>query len=123
MKATAPENIVISEKFGKSLKLDFYDSEFSLDGWGNVDNYAKLSDSSFVFMECEKGQKHPNTNVLKLWPYLEKNEQLKIFLIHYIFPDNNSPQNRIRLCHFLGKKLEKIFPDRFRYYHIYGSIL
>lgn len=123
MKATSPENIFISQKFAKSLKLDFYNSEFSLDGWGDVDNYAKLNNSTFVFLECERGQKHPNTNVLKVWPYLEKNEKVKIILIHYIYHDNKAPQNRVKLCSFLGKKLEKMFPDRFRYYKISGDIL
>ena len=38
----------------------------SLEGWGSVDNQARLKENCYVFLEAEDGQKHPCTNVLKL---------------------------------------------------------
>lgn len=118
MKNTAKENIVISQAIEKALGITFSNEEFSLDGWGDVDNWCQLSNDILVLLECEKGQKHPNTNVLKLYPYLEEFPLVHIILIHYFFPENKAPKNRVRLCHFVGEKLEAEFGVRFQYVYV-----
>jgi len=120
MKKTTLENRPIAEKLG----FYFNPQEYSLDGWGEVDFFS-YKDGILILLEIEKGQKHPNTNVLKVWPYLAENPEKKILLIQLIRPENNAPGNRIRLCKFTGKKLEEMFSGRFSYlfYHWHPDIL
>jgi hypothetical protein len=58
---------------------------------GEVDNYAIIEKNTYVFLECEEG-KNTNTNVLKLYPYLEENPQISITLIHFFFKENKTPK-------------------------------
>lgn len=115
MKKTNQENIVISREIESILPINFEDVEFSLDGWGEADNYTWLNSRTLILLECEKSQKHPNTNVLKVWPYLEKNTKIKLILFHYFFRENKAPKNRVALCGFTGEKLENQFKNRFQY--------
>ena len=75
-----------------------------------------------ILLECEKGQKHPNTNVLKVWPYLENNKNIKIILFQYFFKENKAPKNRVALCGFTGEKLENQFRNRFQYVQLNDQI-
>jgi len=115
MKNTSKENIVVSEAIEKVLGITFQNEEFSLGKWGDVDNWCELSHDTIILLECEKGQKHPNTNVLKLYPYLEEYPKVHVILLHYFFPENKAPKNRVELCNFLGQKLETEFGIRFQY--------
>lgn len=115
MKKTEKENIEISKLIGADLGVSFKNEEFSLGKWGEVDNWAQLPNDNYVLVECEKGQKHPNTNVLKLYPFLEENTDFKIILIHYFYPENKAPKSRLALCDYLGRKMEKAFVERFQY--------
>lgn len=115
MKKTNHHNTIVSSEIEKQLNIKFENFEFKLDNWGEVDNYAIIEKNTYVFLECERGQKHPNTNVLKLYPYLEKNPEIKITLIHYFFKENKTPKNRLALCDFIAKKMEEIFGNRFTY--------
>jgi hypothetical protein len=121
MKRTNPENLSVSGIIEIELGIVFNNHEFSLDGWGDIDNYCRIDENCFIFLECEKGQKHPNTNILKLWPYLEKNPTLKIILLQYFFPENKAPKNRLSICDFLALKLEKEFQTRFQYIRLGGD--
>lgn len=114
MKSVTKENLEIV----KHLPFQFEEVELDLDGWGNVDFYCKHN-GILVLLEVEKTQKHPNTNVLKLWPFLEKHTEQKVLLLHVIRPENKAPKNRLNLCDFAGKKLEEIYPDRFKYFKYY----
>ncbi len=113
---TNPDNQPIADFF----QFNFKKEEFRLDSWGSSDFYCYNGDV-LVLLEVEKGQKHPNTNVLKVWPYLEQNEKEKILFIHVIRPENNAPKNRLGLCTFTGEKLEVIFKRRFAYVFINGN--
>ena len=110
MPKVTEDNLFIAHK----LDIEFEPSEFKLDEWGNVDFYYK-KDNLLVLLEVEKSQKHPNTNVAKVWPYLEENPKIKVLLIQIIREENRAPRNRIALCDFLGQKMENVFPDRFRF--------
>ena len=115
MKKTSEENIEISDLISDSLGISFRNTEYSLGKWGEVDNWAMLPNDTIVILECEKGQKHPNTNVLKLYPFLEENSDKTIVLIHYFYPKNKAPKNRLALCDFLSDKMEQLFVGRFHY--------
>lgn len=115
MKKTSAENIIVSEILEKELGVSFSNEELNINNWGHVDNYCEFSPDTIILLECESGQKHPTTNVLKLFPYLEEQDQLHVILIHYFFPENNAPKNRIALCEFMGSKLENFFGIRFQY--------
>ncbi|KQT24156.1 hypothetical protein ASG22_09070 [Chryseobacterium sp. Leaf405] len=115
MKKTTFLNCDVSQAIEKQLNIKFENYEFSLDGWGDVDNYAIINENSYVFLECELGQKHPNTNVLKLYPYLEENQEISITLIHFFFSNSKPPKNRLKLCDFIAEKMKREFGDRFNY--------
>ncbi|RLJ60770.1 hypothetical protein CLV86_2831 [Lacinutrix venerupis] len=110
MARVTEENLFIANRLG----IDFETDELKLGKWGNVDFYCQR-DNVLVLLEVEKGQKHPNTNVIKVWPYLEENPEIKILLIQIIREENKAPKNRIALCKYMGKKIESQFPNRFRF--------
>ena len=115
MKATTKENCTIANIVGRTLKVAFRNEEFSLDKWGDVDNFYDIGNNAFLLLECEKGQKHPNTNVLKVYPFLEEHKDVSIVLLHYFFLENKAPNNRKMLCTFIANKMELAFKDRFQY--------
>lgn len=101
------------------LDLKFENSKFKLDGWGEVDNWIKLENGVFIFLEIETSQKHPNTNVMKIMPYLEENKTIRAFLIQTFFP--NSPgvkSNRGKLGEWTANKFKKIYGKRFDYFKL-----
>ncbi|RKD12364.1 hypothetical protein BCY91_11975 [Pelobium manganitolerans] len=122
MKRTNLKNIVISNSIELHLNMKFEDYEFQLNDWGESDNYCQIDDNTFIFLECECTQKHPNTNILKYWPFLEENKDYKVILFHYFYPENKAPKNRIRLCRFTASKLEAIFQERFQYVYLCEDI-
>jgi hypothetical protein len=115
MKQTKLENIVIADIIGKELGISFSNQEYKLDSWGDADNFYEMNENDLVLLECELGQKHPNTNVMKVFPYLEKHSNKRIILIHYFFPENKAPKNRLALCDFIASKMENSLKDRFQY--------
>lgn len=122
MKQTSQENINISRRIEAIMNLVFENHEFDLNGWGHADNYCWTDDQTLILLECEKGQKHPNTNVLKVWPFLEQKNQLSITLLQYFFPENKAPKNRLSLCDFIGNKLQNQFGSRFQYLQLHEPI-
>ncbi|MGV0938715.1 MULTISPECIES: hypothetical protein [unclassified Empedobacter] len=118
MKATNQQNKEIADSIGEELNIKFQHTELSLNGWGDVDDYAIIDDNNWVLLECENTQKHPNTNVLKLYPFLEENPELNIILLHVFFSNNKAPKNRVKLCDFLADKMQKEFGKRFQYKRI-----
>ena len=112
MKETTKKNIPIAME----LPFEFAPKEYSLKGWGTVDFFCE-QDGVLVFLEIEEGQLHPNSNVLKDWPFLEENPDRKILLIQvFRGSKKKASPNRVKLCSFTGRKLEELFPKRFRYY-------
>jgi len=112
MKKTSLKNKVHAD----ALPFDFESTEFDLEGWGEGDFYCR-SGEILVFLEVEKSQNHPNTNVLKYWPFLDEHPDQKVLLIQMIIKGKKkiSP-NRIKLCKFMGKKLETLLQERFKYH-------
>ncbi len=113
---TEKKNYEVAQGFD----FDWEPQELTLDGWGRSDFYC-IKDNVLVILEVEKGQKHPNTNVTKIWPYLDTHPEKKILLIHVICSDNSAPKNRIKLSEFIGNKMMQLYQTRFLYYLIEGT--
>lgn len=113
------DEIDVSNFIAEHIKIEFTGKQFKLNTWGQVDKWVEIKKNVFVFVEIETKQKHPNTNVIKLWPYLEENSTTRIFLIQTYFPDSPGiNSNRGRLGEWTAKKLEEVFPDRFEYHKL-----
>lgn len=106
----------VSKFIADELEINFEEEKFKLDGWGEVDNWAKLDNGVYLFLEFETSQKHPNTNVLKVWPYLDNNKGIRIFLIQTYFPKSPGlTSNRGKLGEWTANKLRTILGKRFNY--------
>ena len=109
----------VSLLLSQVLGIAFQNCKFDLDGWGKVDNWAKLGNETFLLLEVEARQKHPDTNVVKLWPYLGEHQGRLIFLIQAFFAGSrNVDSSRGKLAEWVAKKLEAEFLDRFAYYKL-----
>jgi len=112
----------VAKLLAKELDISFQDHKLNLDSWGQVDNWAKLNSKSLIFVEVEREQEHPDTNVLKVWPYIEKKKKLGVFLIHCFLPKSPSTDSsRRRLAGWIAIKLEKKFRSRFLYAEVMVS--
>lgn len=113
------DELRVSSLLSLILNVQFENTKYRLDEWGFVDNWSKIDEDCYLFLEVETSQKHPCTNVLKLWPFLEFHKSKRIFLIQSFF--SNSPSlssNRGKLSVWTGKKLEYYYPNNFKYLRI-----
>lgn len=102
-------------KLGRLLGLEFQASKFRLGDWGQPDGWVQVAPSAFLFLEIEGGQKHPCTNVLKLWPWLEEHTQARVLLLHAYLPGSPGlTNNRGRLATWIGERMQSALGDRFR---------
>lgn len=110
---------LVAQLLGKHLGVDFRTAKRSLDGWGQADRCVELRKNVWLLLEIEGKQHHPNTNVLKLWPFLEKQETLSVVLVHAF---ENAGKNRVssrgRLADWLALKMKKLLGSRFRYHRV-----
>jgi hypothetical protein len=119
--AKAPEKIVRA-LLAERLNLRFEDKRQPVDQWGHADGLAILPNGVSLVLEVEAKQKHPTTNVLKYWPYLENHEDRRIVLGHCFFPDSPGlASSRGKLALWLGERLEQIFEGRFFYQRLVVS--
>jgi hypothetical protein len=95
--------------------IELEPTKLKLDGWGEADCACQLANGSCLVLEAERGQKHPTTNVAKLWPWLEKDEQRSIALVHVFFEPNAAPLSRRQLTQWLGQRMARELVGRFRY--------
>jgi hypothetical protein len=113
------DEISVALLIARELRVSFSGRKFSLGGWGEIDDYVDLGRDRFLFLEVETGQKHPNTNVLKVWPFLEANATASIVLVQAFFPDSpGCNSSRGRLGCWLGDKLQALLPGRFSYHRL-----
>lgn len=116
---TRHDEDVAAQRLSQALGISFKGSKHKLDSWGEADDWTILPDGRLLLLEVETNQKHPNTNVLKVWPYLEAHPDTSILLVQVFFP--RSPglrSSRGRLCTWLGDRLQGQYPHRFRYHQL-----
>jgi hypothetical protein len=98
------------------LDIQFTDTRSHLGPWGHTDGEAKLGDHTRLLLEVENKQKHPSTNVLKVWPFLEENKGLSVLLVHAFFPDSPGlNSSRGQLASWLAQRLQELLGSRFVY--------
>jgi hypothetical protein len=98
------------------LNIKFEKGHHKLGDWGYVDMCSEICSDRFVFFEVEEGQKHPCTNVLKVWPYLETHGSHKVFLIQSFFRKNvKRRSSRRELSQWTGRRLTQTMRGRFHY--------
>jgi hypothetical protein len=115
--ARKPEDIV-ARAIERECAVVFPGS-LTLGTWGNSDRFARLGKKTKLILEVEFGQKHPCTNILKLWPYMEDNPQDTVLFVHAFFDDSAGRQsNRGRLATWLGKKMMNQLGDRFKFVRV-----
>jgi hypothetical protein len=111
--------ISVATLIARETELNFSGRNFDLGEWGKVDDYVLLKPNCYLFLEVEAGQKHPCTNVLKVWPYLEANPQISVVLAQTFFPHSPGRSNaRGKLGRWLGQRLEMTLRDRFWYHRL-----
>jgi hypothetical protein len=117
------ENILThSNAIGTALGLQLTGKEYSLDAYGRADNHCRLNESLLFLVEIEMSQRHPEMNVLKVWPYLQNHEDQNIILVQHIIDRTSVSPNRLLLCHWLNDEMAKTLASRFRYHLIIGEV-
>jgi len=87
-----------------------------LGGWGQADGCGVLADGRLVVLEIECAQKHPDTNILKLWPYLEDDSACSVLLVQVFFEASlGRGSSRDRLGAWLAERMQRELAGRFRY--------
>lgn len=109
---------VLGEKLGLKLRNEEFNYGKEI---GRADNYCEISDWTIV-IEMEFSQRHPEMNVLKVWPYLESNPNRKILLVQHLMDEKTVSPNRINLCKWIANKIEGQMKDRFYYRLIINEI-
>lgn len=71
----------------------------------------QIDEQRFLFVEIEVGQTHPQTNVVKYWPWLDESEQREVLLVQLFYGNTR----RRRLTAWLGKRLGNVFGGRLIY--------
>jgi hypothetical protein len=111
---------IVSHSFmlAKQIGLTLVDKEFNYGkGIGRADNYC-IKSNWIVIFELEFSQRHPEMNVLKVWPFLKNNQEKKIFFIHHIADTKQVSPNRIELSNFISEKISENTNNRFEYFQI-----
>jgi hypothetical protein len=119
MKTPPLSECAVAELLTRELGLAFGASKRSLGDWGQADRCVELTADRWVLLEVEGSQHHPNTNVLKVWPFLEEHPSLSITLIH-VFSDTGRNRNstRGRLAQWLAQRMKSHFSSRFEYHRV-----
>jgi hypothetical protein len=109
-------------RFAAILERDFgvtFSGPRPIGEWGNLDNVAELDDGRWLALEVEAQQKHPCTNVLKVWPYLDVNLDTRFLFVHGFFTESASvDSSRGRLSSWLGERLTQELEWQFQYVRV-----
>jgi hypothetical protein len=111
---------VVEQKVRESMTnlvgLFFEKTKPNLGSREKVDGWIKLTENRWLILEVEDGQKHPTTNVAKLWRFLDGNPDTSIILAHVYFPDSKAiKSSRGELAFWIGNQIETLLTGRFYY--------
>ena len=111
---TDPFWLALNRRLGVDL-----DPGGSIGKWGRPDARKSIRDDVWLMIEVERGQSHPEGNVLKYWPWLVENAGVSIAFAH-VFERGarQSKGSRGRLARWVGEAIEANLGDRFRYFRI-----
>ena len=86
---------------------------------GQADRCVELGKDVWLLLEVEGKQHHPNTNMLKLWPFLERQENLSVILVHaFEGASKNRVSSRGRLADWLALKMRELLGSRFHHHRV-----
>lgn len=106
----------VREYLERRLNLKFEATHLDIGTREKVDGWIQLAKPWLLILEVEDQQPHPTTNVLKLWPFLEARRDVAAVLVHVYFPTSRAVTgSRSDLATWLGNRLERMFPKRFKY--------
>lgn len=108
----------VASRVGRRLGIRFGPREpIGFGGWSDA-TYA-MNEDDWIVLEVEHSQTHPEGNVLKYWPWLERNKRRAI-LIHAIAPDARKQRGaRTELTRWLGRRMERSLRGRFWYCRVH----
>lgn len=117
MNGPRKKTIIESSKYiEESLGIKFSGKEFNYGpGIGRADNFVQLNERTLCILEIESSQRHPEMNVLKIWPWIEMNTDKDIILVQYILNSSSVSPNRINLCKWIANKIEEASNNKFHY--------
>ena len=111
----------VSELLNQRLPITFFGRKYRTQ-WGEADDHIFLTANRLLILEVERNQRHPGTNVLKIWPQLHRRRRLNVMLIH-AFMESGKAMNGSRklLNDWVADRLEKEYRRRFVYYQLIVS--
>jgi hypothetical protein len=113
----------VREALADRLRVTFESDPCDLRTTEKVDGWVRLTERCWLILEVEEGQHHPSTNVLKLWPFLEKRPELSVILAHVFFATSRAANNsRGELATWLGKRMESSLDGRFQYRRVIADL-
>ncbi len=113
---SAPCDDGVAAGLAQALDLPENPACLPLDGWGSCDRHWRLPSGWYVLLEVERSQKHPSTNVAKIWPWLEEHGEARALLIHYFFEwSPGRASSRGRIAAWLGARMQRDLAGRFLY--------
>lgn len=99
----------------EALGVTFSPGKLDLGGWGESDLHADPAPLRKLIVEVEHGQKHPTTNIAKIWPWLEAQPDVRVLFVHAFITPNAIPGNRQRVAAWIGEQLEHELQGRLLY--------
>ena len=109
----------VREVLADRLRVTFESDRCDLGTPEKVDGWVRLTERYWLILEVEEEQHHPSTNVLKLWPFLEKRPELSVILAHVFFATSRAANSsRGELATWLGNRMESSLDGRFQYRRI-----
>lgn len=99
---------------GKRLDVEF-NMHVATGPASETGDLAEVGRDAWVAVEIESRQTHPVENVLRYWPWLDRNRR-RLVLVHVIPPRMRKRDGtRAELTKWLGALMERVLPGRFTY--------
>lgn len=109
------EENLVRRLLTEALGVAFNPRKLDLEGWGECDLHADPAPLRKLGVEVEHGQKHPTTNIAKIWPWLEAQPDVHILFVHAFITPNAIPGNRQRVAAWIGEQLQHQLQGRLLY--------
>ena len=105
----------VSELLNRRLPVTFTGRKYRTE-WGEADDHVFLTANRLLILEVERNQRHPGTNVLKIWPQLHSHQRLNVMLIHAFIESGKAMNGSRKLLNdWMADRLEKVYRRRFVY--------
>ena len=111
----------VSELLNRRLTVTLTGRKYRTE-WGEADDHVFLTANRLLILEVERNQRHPGTNVLKIWPQLHRRRRLNIMLVHAFIEGSKAMNGSRKLLNdWISDRLEKEYWRRFKYHQLIVS--